>query len=38
MLLQGKVAYVLRNFRPLVKVLKGAKKKTVQSAITLEST
>jgi hypothetical protein len=34
MLLQGKVAYVLRNFRPLVKVLKGAKKKTVLSAIT----
>ena len=35
MLLQGKVGYVLRNFRPLVKAqLKGAKKKTVQSAIT----
>jgi len=34
MLLQGKVSYVLRNFRPLVKALKGAKKKTVQSAIT----
>ena len=34
MLLQGKVSYVLRNFRPLLKVLKGAKKKTVQSAIT----
>src|ERR1035437_3460143 len=36
MLLQGKVGYVLRNFRPLVQAykLKGAKKKTVQSAIT----
>ncbi len=36
MLLQGKVGYVLRNFRPLVKAykLKGAKKKTVQAAIT----
>ncbi len=34
MLLQGKVSYVLRNFRPLVKGLKGAQKKTVQSAIT----
>jgi hypothetical protein len=34
MLLQGKVSYVLRNFRPLVKTLKGAKKKTVQAAIT----
>ena len=36
MLLEGKVSYVLRNFRQLVKTyeLKGAKKKTVQSAIT----
>jgi len=36
MLLQGKVGYVLRNFRPLVKEynLKGAKKKTVEAAIT----
>jgi hypothetical protein len=36
MLLQGKVGYVLRNFRPLVKThnLKGAKKTTVESAIT----
>ncbi len=34
MLLQGKVGYILRNFRPLTKTLKGAKKKTVQSAIT----
>jgi hypothetical protein len=34
MLLQGKVSYVLRNFRPLVNTLKGANKKTVQSAIT----
>jgi hypothetical protein len=36
MLLQGKVGYVLRNFRPLVKVhhLKGAKKTTVEAAIT----
>jgi len=35
MLLQGKVGYVLRDFRQLVKKhdLKGAKKKTVQSAI-----
>jgi hypothetical protein len=34
MLLQGKVSYVLRNFRPLAKTLKGVKKKTVQAAIT----
>ncbi|MFZ4780087.1 MAG: ISKra4 family transposase [Terrimicrobiaceae bacterium] len=34
MLLQGKVSYVLRNFRPLLKTLKGEQKKTVQSAIT----
>jgi hypothetical protein len=36
MLLEGKVGYVLRAFRQLVKQhdLKGAKKKTVQSAIT----
>ena len=36
MLLQGKVGYVLRNFRPLVKMhhLKGAKKATVEAAIT----
>jgi len=36
MLLEGKVGYVLRNFRPLVKEhhLKGEKKITVQSAIT----
>ena len=34
LLLQGKVGYVLRNFRPLVKKLKGTNKKTVQSAIT----
>jgi hypothetical protein len=34
LLLQGKVGYVLRNFRPLLKTLKGANKKTVQSAIT----
>jgi hypothetical protein len=36
MLLQGKVGYVLRSFRPLAQAyhLKGAKKKTVQSAIT----
>jgi hypothetical protein len=36
MLLQGKVSYVLRNFRQLPKThdLKGAKKKTVLSAIT----
>ena len=36
MLLQGKVRYVLRNFRLLVKTynLKGVKKKTLQSAIT----
>ncbi len=34
MLLQGKVSYVLRNFRPLLRTLKGANKKTVQSAIT----
>ena len=35
MLLQGKVGYVLRNFRLLVKAykLKGAKKRTVESAI-----
>jgi hypothetical protein len=35
MLLQGKVGYVLRNFRPLVNAykLRGVKKKTVQSAI-----
>ena len=36
MLLQGKVRYVLRNFRKLVKTqdLKGVQKKTVMSAIT----
>jgi hypothetical protein len=36
MLLQGKVGYVLRNFRPLVNAynLKGAKKTTVEAAIT----
>ncbi len=36
MLLQGKVGYVLRNLRPLVKAykLKGANKTTVESAIT----
>jgi hypothetical protein len=36
MLLQGKVSYVLRNFRQIAKDpgVKGAKKKTVQSAIT----
>jgi hypothetical protein len=36
MLLEGKVSYVLRNFRQLVKKhgLKGEKKKTAQSAIT----
>jgi hypothetical protein len=36
MLLEGKVGYVLRNLRPLVKEhhLKGEKKSTVQSAIT----
>ena len=34
MLLQGKVSYVLRNFRPWLRTLKGANKKTVQSAIT----
>jgi hypothetical protein len=33
MLLQGKVGYVLRNFRLLVKNLKGANKTTVESAI-----
>jgi hypothetical protein len=36
LLLQGKVGYVLRNFRQLLKKydLKGVRKKTVQSAIT----
>jgi len=36
LLLQGKVGYVLRNFRPLVKAykLKGAKRTTVEAAIT----
>ena len=36
MLLEGKVGYVLRNFRPLVKPggLRGKKKETVESAIT----
>ena len=36
MLLEGKVGYVIRNFRSLIKRhgLKGSKKKTVESAIT----
>jgi len=36
MLLEGKVGYVLRNFRQLIprNKLKGSKKKTVESAIT----
>jgi hypothetical protein len=36
MLLEGKVGYVIRNFRSLIKHhgLKGSKKKTVESAIT----
>lgn len=34
MLLEGKVGYVLRNFRAILKNLKGAEKKTVQAAIT----